>query len=179
MHQSSYDEMRDVLKRHLGGRELDALTVLDVGSRSVEDAFGKIYRDHMPPAWTYRGADVEPGKNVDIVAKGPYRIQDRGETFDVVISGQCLEHVELPHLLVLHSHDGGRSLGHAGRLFERRKQRLFLPGEVKLHFGRKLCVFLRSLGPVLLGYGRLRRGECLVTLPMNGCHEFHNSRHDI
>jgi SAM-dependent methyltransferase len=75
------------------------------GSRVVDwgakDAFGDggIYR----PLFTdcvYVGADMEAGKNVDIVvpAEGPSSIP--ADSFDAVISGQCLEHAERPWLVV-------------------------------------------------------------------------------
>ena len=54
----------------------------------------------MPPAWTYLGSDIESGANVDIVQTGPYTIQREREQYDLVISGQTLEHVERPWLLV-------------------------------------------------------------------------------
>ena len=100
MHQTSYDEMARMLNKHLGDRFNEPLEVLDVGSRQVEDGFGKTYRDLMPTAWRYTGCDGLPGPNVDLVCLEAYRIQESGECYDLVISGQCLEHVELPHLLV-------------------------------------------------------------------------------
>ena len=77
------------------------MDILDVESRRVEAVgFGKPYRDLMPPAWRYTGCDVEPGSNVDLVCLEPYRMQEEGDAYDLVLSGQCLEHVELPHRLV-------------------------------------------------------------------------------
>ena len=100
MHRTSFDEMRRLLQKHLGDRFDEPLEVLDVGSRQVEDGFGKTYRDLMPPAWRYEGCDLVPGANVDLVSLCAYRIREAAECYDLVISGQCLEHVELPHLLV-------------------------------------------------------------------------------
>ena len=100
MHQTSFDEMDRLLQKYLGDRFDEPLDVLDVGSRQVEDGFGKTYRDLMPPAWRYTGCDVVPGANVDLVSLGPYRIQEAPACYDLIISGQCLEHVEFPHLLV-------------------------------------------------------------------------------
>ena len=101
MHKSSFSEMRRLLRVHRGGAEwTQPLRVLDVGSMSVNKNFPHTYREHMAPAWTYRGCDLAPGKNVDFVMAGPYMIQERGDDYDVVISGQCLEHVQLPWMLV-------------------------------------------------------------------------------
>ena len=100
-------------------RSTRPLRILDVGSRQMrEDGFGKTYRDLMAEgtallelrsaeqsplparAWRYTGCDVAAGPNVDLVQLGPYLIQEEGGQYDVVISGQCLEHVENPFLLV-------------------------------------------------------------------------------
>ena len=50
------------------------------------------------PKWTYHGLDIAPGKNVDIVVDDMYdwhKIIDN-ESYDVIITGQCLEHIEEP-----------------------------------------------------------------------------------
>ena len=100
MHQTSYDEMGCLLRKYLEDRFDGPVEVLDVGSRRVEDGFGKTYRDLMPRAWRYRGCDVVPGANVALVSLEPYRIREAAGCYGLVISGQCLEHVEFPHLLV-------------------------------------------------------------------------------
>lgn len=70
------------------------LKILDVGSYDVNGAYTPIFNN---PKWTYVGLDIEPGPNVDLVVKNPYNWEEVGHnTFDVVISGQCLEHVEYP-----------------------------------------------------------------------------------
>jgi SAM-dependent methyltransferase len=47
------------------------------------------------------GADVVPGKNVDVVLPDIYSWRAfRSNSFDVVVSGQTLEHVEFPWLTV-------------------------------------------------------------------------------
>lgn len=97
MHSSSYDEMRKVLEAlPQDGR---ALRVLDVGSMSVNSEFPHTYREHVRPEWNYTGCDIAAGANVDLVQLTPYRIQGAGGEYDVVISGQCLEHVEMPWML--------------------------------------------------------------------------------
>ncbi len=96
MHDSSFNEMRRALVRYLGDRFEEHLWVLDIGSRCVRGQ--PTYREIMPPAWLYMGSDIVPGPNVDMVQPAPYRIQILSAQYDLVISGQCLEHVEHPWL---------------------------------------------------------------------------------
>ncbi|MDD4478561.1 MAG: class I SAM-dependent methyltransferase [Mesotoga sp.] len=65
--------------------------VLDVGSMDVNGSYKPLFQDH-----DYQGLDIAPGPNVDIVAPDPYDWPIEDNSFDVVISGQCLEHVEYP-----------------------------------------------------------------------------------
>lgn len=90
MHQSSMSIMETVLaKIHIQG----TVNVLDVGSKSW--ANHPTYRDILPsPEWKYLGMDVMPGENVDVVAEDPYAWPFEDEHFEVVISGQCIEHAE-------------------------------------------------------------------------------------
>jgi len=97
---SSWLEMKAALSRHLAGREREPLRILDVGAMAVNPKFPRTYREHMAPAWVYRGCDVSHGPNVDLVQVAAYVIQERGEDYDVVISGQCLEHVQWPWVLM-------------------------------------------------------------------------------
>ncbi|MEA4840140.1 MAG: methyltransferase domain-containing protein [Bacteroidales bacterium] len=68
------------------------LEILDVGSYDVNGSYKSLFQN---PNWSYCGLDIVEGPNVDIVSKGLY---DFGidKQFDVVISGNCLEHVEAP-----------------------------------------------------------------------------------
>ena len=100
MHESSFRAMELHLNAYLANRLHDPLRVLDVGSMIVDDGFGRSYRELMPPSWNYIGVDLVPGKNVDRIMLGPYRIQDTPDDYDLIISGQCLEHVENPFRLV-------------------------------------------------------------------------------
>lgn len=64
-------------------------TVLDVGSRRIApqvDTYRSVFRNYK-----YTGMDIEPGLNVDIVG-----YENIKGTFDVVISGQVMEHVNRP-----------------------------------------------------------------------------------
>lgn len=92
MHQSSYDIMKLLLAKYATkGKHL-----LDVGSQEVNGS----YRDLIPPFYDYKGLDLAPGKNVDILATTPYDWPIADNSYDIVISGQCLEHVEAPWLWI-------------------------------------------------------------------------------
>ncbi len=43
------------------------------------------------------GLDIEPGPNVDIIASDPYHWPVESGSYDLIISGQCMEHVEDLH----------------------------------------------------------------------------------
>ena len=49
----------------------------------------------LETAFSYKGLDLEKGPNVDICPKNPYVWAEvASESYDVVISGQALEHIE-------------------------------------------------------------------------------------
>ncbi len=116
MHYESLVIMDTFIKKYLDPAK--KLKILDVGS---SDQYGGSYRglfsnytpeeiyyeqkiedkDHtLNPNWTYTGGDLQAGNNVDEIFKDPY---DWGltEQFDVVISGQVLEHIEDTHKWIL------------------------------------------------------------------------------
>ena len=67
--------------------------ILDIGSRNVDPSIQKDYRYIFQDKHRYYGMDIEPGHNVDIVG---FDELNKVGTFDVVISGQTLEHVKRP-----------------------------------------------------------------------------------
>jgi SAM-dependent methyltransferase len=70
-------------------------TVLDIGSVDICGT----YRTLLPPTAAYTGLDMEPGRNVDYIPKDPYNWAELADgSFDVIISGQCFEHIEYPWL---------------------------------------------------------------------------------
>lgn len=88
MHKSAYELMTKTL---LAPVRLQGQTMLDVGSFDVNGS----YRDYMEKSGVaYIGVDIAPGKNVDIVSQDPYRYPFPDGTFDIVISGSAMEHVE-------------------------------------------------------------------------------------
>jgi SAM-dependent methyltransferase len=90
MHQTSYNKMNDFVQQYLNGNQ--ALSILDLGSQDVNGCYRPLF-DH--PGWTYRGVDLAPGPNVDLVLTNPYDWKEIGShTIDVVISGQAFEHIK-------------------------------------------------------------------------------------
>lgn len=80
---------------YLGPHRDDELAVLDIGSQIVTEGHITYRTLFDAPSWTYTGLDVEPGLNVDIAVAQPYRWDEvAADAYDVVISGQALEHVQ-------------------------------------------------------------------------------------
>ena len=72
-------------------KPLDAeITVLDIGSKRLKRSHNT-YSRLFPPPFKYSGMDLEAGKNVDIVG-----YESIMGTYDVVISGQVMEHISYP-----------------------------------------------------------------------------------
>lgn len=66
-------------------------TVLDVGSYDVNGTHRPLCEGR---GLLYTGLDIIPGPNVDVVTEQPYTYPFPDGTFDLVISGQVMEHVE-------------------------------------------------------------------------------------
>jgi len=83
--------MNMLYEKYVG--ESENLKVLDVGSMDINGSYKEIFRAH-----DYTGLDIGAGKNVDIVVNDNYYWGNHVGTgvFDLVISGQCLEHVPKP-----------------------------------------------------------------------------------
>jgi len=90
MHEHSMRLMRMFKDKYLN--DMSDKTVLDVGSKMADSGVQDTYRDIFEPDFKYFGMDVEPGENVDIVGFENLK----GRTFDIVISGQTMEHVNRP-----------------------------------------------------------------------------------
>lgn len=68
-----------------------SLSVLDVGGADVNGGYRPIFEGE---GVLYSTADLEPGQGVDIVLEDPYVIPAADGTYDIVLSGQMLEHCE-------------------------------------------------------------------------------------
>lgn len=92
MHKSSLDKMLAFRNKYLDSKKNEALLILDLGSLDVNGS----YREYFDTSsWTYRGIDMVPGNNVDIILKNPYNWREvKSNSVDVLISGQAFEHIE-------------------------------------------------------------------------------------
>lgn len=72
------------------GRDL-----LEIGAMDVNGSL----RDACPPGARYIGADLSPGKGVDVVLEDPYRLPFGDATMDACIASSVLEHTEFFWLL--------------------------------------------------------------------------------
>ena len=90
MHQSSFDKMKKFRDIYLDPSK--ELKILDIGSSDVNGSYASLFKK---PRWTYHGADMIGGKNVDIILTNPYIWENIGDSsYDIVISGQAYEHIE-------------------------------------------------------------------------------------
>jgi SAM-dependent methyltransferase len=89
--------MENFIKKYLNSE--NTLSILDVGSMDVNAEpwmydYCRNYRQLFKnDNWKYTGLDISAGKNVDIVVPDLYMWNIENK-YDVVISGQCLEHVK-------------------------------------------------------------------------------------
>lgn len=90
MHKESFELMRYFVDKYLDHNK--ELEIIDVGSYDVNGSYKTLFEK---PNWNYYGLDMEEGPNVDLITKSAFDFGlDR--QFDVVISGNCMEHVEAP-----------------------------------------------------------------------------------
>ena len=92
MHLSSLITMYDFFRKYLEPGDC----ILDVGSRSNDESTPG-YRhvlDITQIKAHYTGLDIEEGDNVDEVLEKPYEFPSIDDNYDIVISGQMLEHCE-------------------------------------------------------------------------------------
>ena len=87
MHPESLRLMGEMLQRV----NVAGLNVLDVGAYDVNGTFRPLVTAN---GGIYTGLDVAAGPNVDVVADNPYSFPFDDGTFDVVISGSTMEHVQ-------------------------------------------------------------------------------------
>ena len=92
MHKSSMLKMEYFKNNYLNPN--DELKILDIGSfdRTGENNYSQILNEMK---WDYKGLDLKEGNNVDIIVENPYDWQEiEANSFDVIVSGQALEHIQ-------------------------------------------------------------------------------------
>lgn len=65
--------------------------VLEIGPNRVPSAYAQIVAD---PTITWDTLDIRPDQRLTYVASSPYSFPVESDSYDVVVSGQVLEHVE-------------------------------------------------------------------------------------
>lgn len=98
MHKNSLNIMQGFVSTCLASKIDQDLHILDVGSRVIrgQRKFGSYKQFFNDPKWVYMGVDITEGDNVDLVMEDSDRLPFYDNSFDVIISGQTLEHVEYP-----------------------------------------------------------------------------------
>jgi SAM-dependent methyltransferase len=83
--------MEEFVQKYLNAT--DVLNIYDIGAmeKSRKGSYKALFDKDK---WRYIGVDIAPGPNVDHVVKEMYQWDIENDSADVVISGQCLEHVE-------------------------------------------------------------------------------------
>jgi SAM-dependent methyltransferase len=98
VHKSSFHRMGEFVKLVRDRYQGKAIRVLDIGSMGINGTYKELFQFE---GVEYVGLDADMGPNVDIVPKDSYNWNEiEDESFDVIVSGQVLEHVEFPWLTV-------------------------------------------------------------------------------
>jgi SAM-dependent methyltransferase len=130
--------------------------VLDVGSRKLGGKLPthrRLLRDYDHE---YVGADVRPGRNVDVVMEQPFRFPFKANSFDVVMSNQAFEHISFPWVTFL---EMCRVANPGGLIF------IIAPSRGQRH-GREDCWrYYPDSWRALAAIGRMDLVESFVDLP--------------
>lgn len=97
MHPSSVENMKKIRRKYLTYlNKIENPKVLDVGGlyNQPEKSYRKLFEDIQGIEWTV--ADIVKHSSVDVMMTGPYSLPFEDETFDLVVSGQMLEHCSNP-----------------------------------------------------------------------------------
>lgn len=90
MHKESFEIMKYFVEKYLNKNKIT--DILEVGSYNVNGTYKSLFNNSN---WNYLGLDMRKGPNVDFVSKSAYEF-GLGKQFDIVVSGNCLNHVEAP-----------------------------------------------------------------------------------
>jgi len=149
MHATTYETMDKAVRKYLDRNK--PLKVLDVGSFNVNGTYKALF---AVPGWEYHGIDIVAGPNVDLVVDSDYRWESLvSGSYDVVISGQTMEHVTEPWSLAAAI---GRVCKNGGLGF------VIAPHTHQLHRHPLDCwrVFPDGMSHVMKKYGGFEQLEC-------------------
>jgi SAM-dependent methyltransferase len=94
MHDSSYENMKYFVDKYLQIFFDKNIKILDIGSQDINGSYKTLFNHKC---WNYTGLDMSEGKNVDIIAKDVYNWREiKSNYFEIVITGQTLEHIKYP-----------------------------------------------------------------------------------
>ncbi len=92
MHNGSMLRMKWFVDNYVSKINKTKIKILDVGSYDVNGSYKRFFNAEK---YEYTGLDIEEGPNVDISLNYPYDWSEiETDAYDIVISGQALEHVE-------------------------------------------------------------------------------------
>jgi SAM-dependent methyltransferase len=91
MHASAYKTARQFFEVYVAS--LVSGTVVDIGSRKAYEG-QRTLRELCPQRLDYRGIDLEPGNNVDIILTDPYVFPLADASVDVVVCTSVFEHCD-------------------------------------------------------------------------------------
>jgi len=89
MHPEALQAMTELLTRYRGPGPV--ANVLDVGSYDVNGTYRPLVEGL---GWRYTGLDVSAGPNVDVVSPDPYHFPIFDNSYDIVMTGSTMEHVQ-------------------------------------------------------------------------------------
>jgi SAM-dependent methyltransferase len=97
MNKVNYREMQRVVQDLIWKMDYSPSknVVVDIGSYDVNGSYKTLF-----PNWSYHGADIVAGPNVDLVMENPYTIPLPDNSADLIISGDCLQYVKNPFRLI-------------------------------------------------------------------------------
>jgi SAM-dependent methyltransferase len=98
MHETAIILMKRLLSEYLD--KTNKLSVADIGSYNVNGSNKSLFDEYSNCSYT--GIDIEKGPGVDIIVDLDYQWDNiSSESFDVVCSTHCLEHVEMPWKILI------------------------------------------------------------------------------
>ena len=73
------------------------ITIIDIGSLDINGSYKELFNNKR---WKYIGIDIIEGSNVDVVLKEQYKLPFDDNSIDIIISGQSIEHMSHPWLMM-------------------------------------------------------------------------------